>query len=168
MKSFRLILAVCITLICGSGYAGDTSNSIVINNAVISLAAPSAPVAGGYLTLINKTVNDDQLVSATADFAGKVELHKSLMENGVMKMRKQESGVPIPHGSMVEFKLGGLHIMFMKLKRSLAPGDTESVTLMFKKTGSVTVEFTVVDASTSMDAMKMHKKDSNEHTGHAN
>lgn len=93
-------------------------------------------MAGGtsaiYLTLVNGTGVDDELLSASSDVADAVEIHESRVgENGTMMMVPQES-VPLAAGATVEFKQGGLHIMLVGLKQELKVGDTFVVTLHFK------------------------------------
>ena len=70
-------------------------------------------MAGGnsvvYMTLVNATGADNELLSASSDIADAVELHMSKMgANGEMQMIPQAS-VPLAAGAKVEFKPGGLH-----------------------------------------------------------
>lgn len=102
----------------------------------------NAPVGAGYVTIKNSGAALDRLVSATADVAGKVEIHEMAMTDGVMKMR-EISGLDIPAGKSAELKPGGYHIMFMNLKRPLKAGETIKGTLTFEKAGAVPVEYKV-------------------------
>jgi copper(I)-binding protein len=74
--------------------------------------------------------------------AASVELHKTVMENGVMKMQPQES-VEVPAHNKVEFKPGSLHIMLVNLKQDLKPGDRLELTLQFDKAGAKTIQVSV-------------------------
>jgi copper(I)-binding protein len=65
-----------------------------------------------------------------------------IMDGGVMSMKQQES-VSVPAGDQVEFKPGGLHIMFVNLKRDLKVGDTITITLIFEKAGRLTIQAVV-------------------------
>ncbi len=108
-----------------------------------SRATPAnAPVGAGYVSIRNSGVAADRLVSATADVAGKVEIHEMAMDGGVMKMR-QVQGIDIPAGKSAELKPGGYHLMFMGLKQPLKAGDTVKGSLTFEKAGTVPVEFKV-------------------------
>ncbi len=107
-------------------------------------ATPSgAKVAGGYVRITNTGTEPDRLVSASAEVAGRGEVHEMSVENGVMKMRELASGIEIRPGQTVELKPGGLHLMFMDLKSGLKEGDTVRGTLVFEKAGTVPVTFRV-------------------------
>jgi copper(I)-binding protein len=80
---------------------------------------------------------DDTLISVESPAAGRVELHEMTMQNDVMKMRKLEQGIAIPAGATVALASGGLHLMFMDVKKPFAAGDSVPVTLTFEKAGKV-------------------------------
>ena len=103
---------------------------------------PGAPVAGGFLTIANGGA-EDRLVAASADFAGRTEIHEMAMEGEVMRMRELPEGLPIPAGGTVELKPGGYHLMFMELKQPLVEGETVNVTLSFEKAGEVSLPLAV-------------------------
>ena len=84
---------------------------------------------------------EDFLLSASSDVAGAVELHKTIMEDGNMKMVHQMN-VPVPTGETV-FKPGDLHVMLIGLKNDLKPGDTFTVTLNFENAGEKTLDVVV-------------------------
>ena len=100
---------------------------------------PNAPVGGGFLTITNTGPEDDRLVSAASNIAGRTEVHEMAMQGDVMKMRELTDGLPVPAGATVDLKPGGFHIMFMDLKQPLVEGETVTVTLTFEKAGSVDV-----------------------------
>ncbi len=109
-----------------------------------SRATPGgASVAGGYLTLKNTGTTPDRLVSATAAFAGKVEIHEMAVKDGVMTMRPLPDGIVIPPGGTVAFKPGAYHIMFLDLKAPLKEGTKVDGTLTFEKAGTVAVQYAV-------------------------
>jgi copper(I)-binding protein len=109
-----------------------------------SRATPAgAKVGGGYLSIENGGAAPDRLVSVSAPFAGRVEIHEMAVTNGVMTMRPLEQGVAVPAGGKVELKPGGLHIMFMELKQPLKQDERLKGTLTFEKAGAVEVEFKV-------------------------
>ena len=84
---------------------------------------------------------EDFLLSASSDVAGAVELHKTVMEDGAMKM-VQQMNVPVPTGETV-FKPGDLHVMLIGLKNDLNPGDEFTLTLNFEKAGKKTLSVIV-------------------------
>jgi copper(I)-binding protein len=72
-----------------------------------------------------------------------VEVHEMTMTDGVMKMRKLESGLEIKPGESVELKPGGYHIMFTGLREGLKQGQGLEGTLVFKNAGAVKIEYRV-------------------------
>lgn len=110
-----------------------------------SRATPAgAKVAAGYLSLENKGATADRLISATAEIAGKTEIHEMAVDSaGVMTMRPLAAGIEIPAGATVKLEPGSFHIMFMDAKRSTTEGESFAGTLTFEKAGTVNVEFVV-------------------------
>ena len=101
-----------------------------------------ATVGAGYLTITNKGTESDRLVGGSAAPASRFEVHTTVMENGVARMR-QVNGQEIKPGETVELKPGGTHVMFTGLKQPLSQGQTVKGTLVFEKAGMVTIEFAV-------------------------
>ena len=84
---------------------------------------------------------DDTLLAASSDVAAAVELHKTSMHDGVMKMEHQLS-VPVPKGETV-FKPGDLHVMLIGLNKDLVVGDEFGLTLTFSLAGEKTLNVPV-------------------------
>jgi periplasmic copper chaperone A len=103
-----------------------------------------APVAGGYLTITNKGGAPDRLIGGSVTFAGRFEMHEMTVQQGVMRMRPVgQGGLEIKPGETVELKPGGLHVMFLDLKRPLQAGERAKGTLVFEKAGKVEIEYDV-------------------------
>jgi periplasmic copper chaperone A len=119
--------------------AGD----LVITQAWTRATPGGAKTGGGYLTIENKGSAPDKLVGASADGAGKVEVHEMAMNDGVMKMRPVEGGLTIDPGKTVKLAPGGYHLMMMDLKAPLKQGEKLPLTLQFEKAGKVAVTLDV-------------------------
>ena len=74
----------------------------------------------GYMQIKNASGSDDKLIGVTSDFADAM-LHETTMNGDVASM-KAVTSVDVPAGSTVEFKHGGLHIMFMNLNQEFKSG----------------------------------------------
>ena len=85
-----------------------------------------------FMKLANRGGDADKLVGAESDVATTVELHRSTMTDGVMKMSPVPD-IPIPANGEVVLKPGDYHIMLLGLKRDLNVGDEFDVTLRFEK-----------------------------------
>jgi copper(I)-binding protein len=70
-----------------------------------------------------------RLVAVRSPIAGVAQIHRMTMEGGVMRMREVEGGLPLPAGQAVTLAPGGLHLMLMDLKQSVAAGASVSMTL---------------------------------------
>lgn len=139
----KILLKSVLLFVAFAGVASAASAADIALVHPWSRATPAgAPVGAGYVTLENKGAAADKLLSATADVAGKVEIHEMAMDKGVMKMRPVK-GLDIPAGKEVQLKPGGYHIMFMQLKHQLKAGETVKGTLTFEKAGTLPVEFKV-------------------------
>jgi periplasmic copper chaperone A len=119
--------------------AGD----LVISQPWTRATPGGAKTGGGFLTIENKGTAPDKLIGASADGAGKIEVHEMVMNEGVMKMRPVEGGLAIDPGKTVKLAPGGLHLMMMDLKSPLKQGDKMPVTLEFEKAGKVAVTLDV-------------------------
>ena len=101
---------------------------------------PGQQGGGGFLTLTSGA--GDRLLGGTTPVAQRFELHTMSMKGDVMEMRQLEA-IELPAGKAVEFKPGGLHVMFIGLAQPLALGSKVPVTLKFEKAGEVKVDFEV-------------------------
>ena len=92
-----------------------------------------------YVTLMNTGSTVDRLIGGSLPGADKLEVHNSIMEDGVMRMRRQD-GIDIPAAGSVTLMPGGFHIMVFDLEAPLKSGDTVSLTLHFENAGDLTVK----------------------------
>lgn len=120
-----------------------TLGPLEIAGAFSRATLPNAPVAGGFVTIINTGSEDDRLVGASSDVAGHMEVHEMAMDGDVMRMRELADGLAIPAGETVTLEPGGFHVMFMDLQDALVEGEEVLVTLDFEKAGQVEVPFAI-------------------------
>ncbi|WP_294947581.1 copper chaperone PCu(A)C [Sulfurivirga sp.] len=91
---------------------------------------PTAPASAAFMTLRNRGDHPTALVGAESDVAEITELHTHVHENGMMKMRPV-ARIPVPAKGKTQLKPGGYHIMLIRLKHPLKPGDKVHLTLRF-------------------------------------
>jgi periplasmic copper chaperone A len=88
-----------------------------------------------FRTLKNTGREPDRLLSASSPAAAVVELHRSTIENDVMKMR-QLPALDLPPGASLKVRHGGeIHLMLIGLKAPLKNGDRFPVRLKFERAG---------------------------------
>jgi len=102
---------------------------------------PDRPAAA-YMDIGNAGEAADRLVAARSPEFGRVELHRSIMEDGMMKMLPVE-GIDIPAGGSAALAPGGYHAMLFEASARFAEGDSYPLTLVFEAAGEVTVEVSV-------------------------
>lgn len=148
MKFHSCVLAAaCAALLlsaCQS--ASDTeppaATGIAITDAWARATPAAANVGAAYFTLTNPTAEADTLLWVTSPVAARAELHRTLHENGMARMRPAGE-VIVPAGQTVQAEPGGLHVMLYGLARPLAAGEAVPLTLTFARTGAVTVTLEV-------------------------
>ena len=145
IRPFFVALAL---LAATPAFAHDiTLGALELNGPFARATLPNAPVAGGFVTIVNTGTEDDRLVSASAHIARETQIHEMAMEGDVMKMRQLADGIAIPAGETVTLEPGGLHLMMMGLNGPLVEGETVPVTLTFEKAGTVVLDLHVGGAA---------------------
>lgn len=141
----KVVLLSTFLMLASPAYAQQsTAPGITVTNAWARATSASQKIGGVFLTLTDNG-GPDRLVSVTSPIADSLELHETVSDGGVMRMR------PVPRlalepGHPVELKPGGYHLMVMGLKQKLTAGATFPVTLTFEKAPSVTATVTVGSA----------------------
>jgi copper(I)-binding protein len=144
MNRITILLAAAISLLAGAASAEDyTIGTIRIGNPWARATPKGADVAGAYMSISNKGAAPDRLIGGSTPVAGRFEIHRMLMEQGVMKMRPVEGGLEIKPGQTVEFKPGSFHVMLTGLKQPLEKDQRVKATLEFEKAGKVDIEYSV-------------------------
>lgn len=145
-RSTTLLLLAMIFLLaaCGGGEATTetAAGGITIEEAWARPPAMAGGNGAAYFLVRNDGDTADRLIAVASPLA-MAEMHESVMaDDGTMEMNPVD-GVDIPAGSTVEFKRGGLHIMFMGVAEPPAVGDTVPLTLTFQNAGEITIDVPV-------------------------
>ncbi|HNV85240.1 MAG TPA: copper chaperone PCu(A)C [Arenimonas sp.] len=115
----------------------------VIQQAWIRSAPPGAQSLAGYLILKNPCKTGIQVVDVESRDFGMPMIHRTVVENGISKMR--DPGVlEVKPGASLKFEAGGLHIMLMQPLRALKEGDKAGVRLVLADGRRVFSEFPVL------------------------
>lgn len=94
--------------------------------------APAVPGRNGaaYMTLVNTSGAERHLVAVETAASARAELHRSIMDDGVMKMVEQDA-IPVPAGETTALEPGGFHVMLVGAKESVKAGTTIPLSLRF-------------------------------------
>jgi copper(I)-binding protein len=145
MRAPAVVTAILVSLATGAGLGRDyKAGGIGIIDPWSRATARGATVAAGYMKITNDGQTADRLLGGSADASSGFELHESIIENGIAKMRPAKDGLEIKPGQTVEFKPGGYHVMLTGLKKPLSAGDHVKATLTFEKAGKVEIEYDVL------------------------
>lgn len=130
-------------LLTGLMFSAFSEPKIIVENPWIRAVSPFSKNTALFMTIVNKSDKQDILVSVKTDIAKMSMIHKTVEENGVMKMKHIKNLVIPPH-SKIELKPGTLHIMIMGLKRPIKEGEKIKVNLMFKHSGNIEISAPVL------------------------
>ena len=106
----------------------EPKNAVTVQDAWIREAPPNASAMAGYLSITNSTDQDRILTFAKSKQFNVVEIHRTIVENGVAKMRRQDNLI-VPAGDSLVFKPGDFHLMLMGPQAKLKAGDEVTITL---------------------------------------
>lgn len=166
MKKYIWILSVLILAVAclflgqkflmghGAHHKG-VEGQLVVHKAYIIEPVASAKSAAGYLTLVNKTGQDDVLVSASGDVSNRIEIHTMKMDGEIMRMRQLQDGLNVPTGATTELQPGGDHLMFMGLNSVLNAGDEHILQLNFENAAPQQISFEIVKRGESPSSSHM-------------
>jgi hypothetical protein len=141
MRHAVLAAAALLALAVASPHVHAQAPAVEVSEAWARATTSSARVGGVFLTM-KATGATDRVVSASSPVAEKVELHETIRDGDVMRMREVPA-LMVPAGEAVVLKPGSYHIMLIGLKRPLNRGETFPVTITFEKAPAVTATVTV-------------------------
>ena len=98
---------------------------VVIANIEVTSPRPGAAMSAGYLEISNRSDTALTITRVDSPQFGKVEMHQTIVEDGIARMRPLDK-LDIAPGEAAVLERGGKHLMLM------APvADAELVTLNF-------------------------------------
>ena len=127
--------------LAAAGSAAE-NGAFVVDGAWVRASIGGSKVSAVYLAITNRGETVDRLVGAATERAGHAMIHRSVVEDGVMKMRRVDA-IEIPSGESVRLEPGGLHVMLMGVSSPLETEERISVTLVFERAGEVALSVPV-------------------------
>ena len=126
MKFFKCVLFIIVLLISTDILAAP---DIRIENAWIGSTDEGDDMSVAYMSLLSH--EDLILTAGTSPRIKTIEMHNTIIEKGVMKMRMTNE-IKIEQGKTFEFKSGGSHLMLMDFKGPLKARQKVKLVLHFK------------------------------------
>jgi len=111
---------------------------------------PGAKGGAGFMRLRNAGAAD-RVVGASSPVAGRVEMHITVRDGDVMRMREVKA-FEDPAGGSYELKPGGAHLMLVDLRRPLKKGERVPLTLKLEKGGELKLELSVEEMGARQQA----------------
>lgn len=111
-----------------------------------ALSLPAVSKNGAaYLVLQNHAPEAEELIGGETSIAERVELHRHIMQDGLMKMQRVEA-IGISGNGSINFEPGGNHLMLMGLRQPLDAGLEFSLTLRFRHVAELSIMVRVMDS----------------------
>ncbi len=134
-QSVLFLLMFCLFLPIGNGaQAGDIS----VAGPWIREAPAVAETLAAFMSISNSSTHTVQLKSASSDDFSAIEIHQTMMHEGMAHMLRQSS-LQITGGGSVELKPGGYHLMLLQPKRPLPAGTEVTLRLSFDNGETIAV-----------------------------
>lgn len=122
------------TAFIGCGIIGMTQafaeEDIRVKKAWINEAPPTVKVMAGYLEIENKRDSAIVLIHVSSTDFEKVEMHRSVVIDGIAKMLPQKNIEIKPNSSLI-MRPGDYHLMLMKPIKKVKAGDSVPLSLIF-------------------------------------
>lgn len=141
MKRWIPMMLALLLPLAASAAAG--ASGVRVLEAWARATPPVAPVAGSYLTVVNDGAQADRLLRVESDIAKRIEIHEMRNDNGVMRMRRIDAGLPLPAHGRLTLGPGGYHLMLFSPTRPLQAGGHFDAILVFEHAGKLPVTFEV-------------------------
>lgn len=153
-KSLITTLIVTALFSAAPSFAAAQAN-LMIMDAWVRAAPPSAKVQAAFFTVMNHTNQPMVITDVEAQGFGRSELHLSSKKDGMMIMQKQQN-VTIPAHTIFQFKPGSYHVMLLEPSKIAAPGE------------SVKVSFTLLNGEKMSTEMPVKRDNSKHKMDHGN
>jgi periplasmic copper chaperone A len=114
---------------------------------------PGAKVGAGYMKITSGA--PDRLIGASSPAAARVELHLTLKDGEVMRMREVKA-YDIPAKGGFTLAPGGAHSMLVDIKAPFTQGAKIPLTLRFERAGEVKTELAVRGLRSTAQEHKGH------------
>nr|WP_232477461.1 copper chaperone PCu(A)C [Roseomonas sp. KE0001] len=115
-----------------SGASAQAQPGLFAENAWSRPALARIGTAVVYLSLRNGGSQPVRLLGGSTPVAERVEIHESVVEGRVARMRARPGGVVVPPGGVIRFEPSGLHLMLIKPAADLKAGQGFTLTLNFE------------------------------------
>lgn len=141
--SRRFVFVGLFMLAAGATEACVTaSRDIAVSHAYVRETITGQNMSAAYFDVKNLGSNPHTVVKIESPVASIVQLHETIEENGMMKMR-EISQLPLTSHAESHLQPGGMHVMLMGLHHALKAGDQVPFVLSFDDGSTQRIEIPV-------------------------
>ena len=133
MSLLRIFLVILLAL---PGLAAAQKPVLELREAWVRALPPGQPTTAAYLTLVNNGTQAVEITGASAEGAGRVEIHASREVDGLVRM-EQLATLRVEAGDQLALAPGGTHLMLFELERMPSPGESVQLCLQLRSAQSV-------------------------------
>ncbi len=121
---FSLLLAVALfaTACSSSATSTQTPDPIFALSVSDAWVRPGIDPTAVYLTITNSGTESVTLTGVEAAWAGEIDMHETVNEDGFLAMEHMPS-LAVPAGGSVTFAPGGMHLMAQDVHGDISDGD---------------------------------------------
>ena len=121
-------------------WAGD--GPLAVKDPWIRAAPPVVKVLAAYMTIENHSEKTISVIGAESPLFERIEIHNTIIEEGLARMLRQDRIDLAPHGS-IAFSPGGYHFMLLGRKQPIAVGDRVEMILILDNGDRIPTEAVV-------------------------
>lgn len=111
----------------------------------VTVGEAGGVTTAAYMKILNRGPAD-RLVGASSPSVGRAEVHRTVIDDSGLATMGPAVPLDLPPGSATELEPGGVHLMLMDVRDTLAPGDTVRIVLQFESGAEVGVRAEVLVA----------------------
>ena len=134
-------LGLVFLLVLGNCAIADELD-LVVSNAWVREGPPGVRMMAAYLEIENATLSPRTLRGASSLAFSAVEIHTTIIENGIARMRHVPD-LAIAPGQSAQLQPGAMHLMLMGPVKALKAGDCVEIELDFGEHGALSAQFPV-------------------------
>ncbi|MEG3641254.1 copper chaperone PCu(A)C [Magnetococcus sp. PR-3] len=163
MKRVMQTVVACGVLLGSVGMlqAGSHGGAVMVSEGWVREMPPNMRMSAAFMVLMNHSMDAVSLTGVTSAQFERVEMHRSMPVDGVMRMVEQPR-IPVPAHGQTILKPGDWHIMLMMGKGPIKSGDQIDLTLTFDNKQTLKVALPVKKMSTQ-GGMMHHGKGMMDH-----
>ena len=154
---FRLWLLVVLTSWQAVAATSDQASpdSLRLDGAWVRALPPTQVNTAAYVDITNTSAETVQIVTASSDITDRVEMHSSVMVDGLMRMQ-QIDALSLAPGETVHFSPGGKHLMLFDVPSMPQPGQQVQLCIQAQNSTAVCTTAEVHKGNMPTDAHRHH------------